>query len=50
MWFSFVHWSTGLVNLVPWGTPAAKGAANKQDLAERLKLWFVRMRTGIYTG
>ena len=23
---------------------------NKQDLAERLKLWFIQMRAGIYTG
>ena len=23
---------------------------NKQDLAKRLKLWFIQMRAGVYTG
>ena len=26
------------------------GATNKQDLTERLKLQFIQMRAGIYTG
>ena len=27
-----------------------KSAVNKQDLAERLKLWFIQMRAFVYTG
>ena len=42
--------ATVLVYLVPWGTPGAKGTMNKQDLAERLKLRFIYMRTGIHAG
>ena len=49
-WYLFMHWATVLVYLVPQGTPGAKGAANKQDLAKRLKLRFIHMRTGIHAG
>ena len=28
----------------------SQGATNKQDLAERLKLWFIQMRAGVYAG
>ena len=31
-------------------TPMAKGIINEQDLAQRFKLWFIVMRTGIHTG
>ena len=43
-----MHWDAVLVNLFPYGAPGAKGTANKQDLAERLKLWFIKMRASIY--
>ena len=46
----FTDWVTVLVDLVPERAPGAKGTANKQDLAERLKLCFIQMRAGIYTG
>ena len=45
-----MHWAIVLVYLVPQGAPRAKFTANKQDMAERLKLWFIQMRTGVYTG
>ena len=43
-------WATVLVDLVPYGAPGAKGTVNKQDLTGDLKLWFIQMREGIYTG
>ena len=43
LWYLFVHSATVLVDLV-------LDTANKQGLAERLKLWFIQIRAGIYTG
>ena len=47
LWYLFMYWATALVYLVTQGTPGAKGAANKQDLAKRLKLRFIHMMSGI---
>ena len=45
-----MHWAQFMVKKgVLQGTPSAKGTVNKQDLAQRFKLWFIQMRTGIHT-
>ena len=30
--------------------PGAQGTASKQNLAERLKFWFIEIEAGIHTG
>ena len=38
------------MDLLPERAPGAQSSANKQELAERLKLCFIQMRTGVYMG